>query len=120
MRTTMLTTCWALACACGAQQVTVTPEETDELLANPGMGWETFHWTSEKDKNQQDWIPSTVQYVRWGWKDLEIAHPAQAGGTLDAAMKWQNVGSAPCYRPYRIAYRLTNGKAVSVVIVGRC
>ena len=23
--------------------VTVTPEETDEILANPGMGWETFH-----------------------------------------------------------------------------
>ena len=23
-------------------------------------------------------------------------------------MKWQNVGSAPCYRPYRVAYRLTS------------
>ena len=21
-------------------------------------------------------------------------------------MKWQNTGSAPCYRPYRLAYRL--------------
>lgn len=49
----------------------------------------------------------------------EIAHPAQAGGTLDVAMKWQNVGSAPCYRPYRIAYRLTNGKGASAVIVGQ-
>jgi len=25
--------------------VTVTPEETDAILANPGMGWETFHRT---------------------------------------------------------------------------
>ena len=23
-------------------------------------------------------------------------------------MKWQNIGSAPCYRPYRVAFRLTS------------
>ena len=34
-----------------AQQVVVTPEETDEILANPGMGWETFHHTSKQDKS---------------------------------------------------------------------
>lgn len=30
--------------------VRVVPEETDEILANPGMGWETFHRTSKADK----------------------------------------------------------------------
>src|SRR5208283_4606707 len=40
----------------------------------------------------------------------ELQHPAQAkpGEKLELAMKWQNVGSAPCYKPYRVAYRLTN------------
>ena len=33
------------------QQVVVKPEETDEILANPGMGWETFHQTSKQDNN---------------------------------------------------------------------
>ena len=51
--------------------VTVTPEETDEILANPGMGWETFHRTSKADKNLPSWIPSTVHYARWGWRELE-------------------------------------------------
>ena len=51
--------------------VTVVPEETDEILANPGMGWETFHRTSKADKNLPAWIPSTVQYARWGWRELE-------------------------------------------------
>ena len=51
--------------------VTVVPEETDEILANPGMGWETFHRTSKADKNLPSWIPSTVQYARWGWRELE-------------------------------------------------
>ncbi len=51
--------------------VAVVPEETDELLANPGIGWETFHRTRDKDKNLPDWIPSTVHYARWGWGTLE-------------------------------------------------
>jgi len=40
----------------------------------------------------------------------ELQHPKRArrGEPLVLVMKWQNVGSAPCYRPYRVAYRLTN------------
>lgn len=53
------------------QQVVVTPDETDEILANPGVGWETFHQTSKQDKSLPRWIPSTVQYARWGWGELE-------------------------------------------------
>lgn len=53
------------------QQVVVTPEETDEILANPGMGWETFHRTAKHDKHLPSWIPSTVHYARWGWRELE-------------------------------------------------
>ena len=51
--------------------VTVVPEESNELLANPGMGWETFHHTRDQDRNLPDWIPSTVHYARWGWGQLE-------------------------------------------------
>lgn len=50
---------------------TIVPEETDELLANPGMGWQTFHRTGDQDRNLPDWIPSTVHYARWGWGVLE-------------------------------------------------
>jgi len=56
--------------AATSEVVTVVPEETDELLANPGIGWETFHRTCDKDKNLPDWIPSTVHYARWGWGNL--------------------------------------------------
>ncbi|MCR4415521.1 MAG: DUF4832 domain-containing protein [Thermoguttaceae bacterium] len=53
--------------------VTVTPRATEELLANPGIGWQTFHRTSKQDKSLPGWIPSTVQYARWGWGELEPA-----------------------------------------------
>jgi hypothetical protein len=43
--------------------VTVRPEETNEILANPGLGWETFHTPRNTDKNLPNWIPSTVHYA---------------------------------------------------------
>ncbi len=70
-----------------AQQVVVTPEETDELLANPGMGWETFHHTCRQDKNLPAWIPSTVQYIRWGWKDLETEPGVLNTNRVDQALR---------------------------------
>lgn len=57
--------------AATSEIATLVPEETDELLANPGIGWETFHRTRDKDKNLPDWIPSTIHYARWGWGTLE-------------------------------------------------
>jgi len=36
--------------------VRVVPEETDEILANPGMGCETFHRTASNDKSLPAWI----------------------------------------------------------------
>ena len=55
--------CWlSFALADDAAWVRVAPEETDEILANPGMGWETFHRTADNDSNLPSWIPSTVHY----------------------------------------------------------
>src|SRR5512135_1821585 len=51
--------------------VTVAPEQTEEILANPDMGWETFHRSNRHDRNLPSWIPSTVYYIRWGWGELE-------------------------------------------------
>ena len=49
-----------------------------------------------------------------------LEHPAgvRAGEPLMLSMKWQNTGSAPCYRPYRVAYRLTSDTAGDKVLVG--
>ena len=63
--------CLSFALADDTAWVRVVPEETDEILANPGMGWETFHRTSKQDRNLPTWVPSTVHYARWGWGQLE-------------------------------------------------
>lgn len=67
--------------------VTVTPEQTDKILANPGIGWETFHRTSKADKNPPPWIPSTIRYDRWGWKVLEPEQGRIDYDFLDSVLK---------------------------------
>lgn len=67
--------------------VRITPRETDELLANPGMGWETFHHTRLQDRNLPDWVPSTVHYARWGWGELEPCPGKIDYAFLDGVLK---------------------------------
>lgn len=46
------------------------------------------------------------------------AATAQAASVLSFSTKWQNIGSAPCYRPYRVAYRLSGEDGVTRTFVG--
>jgi hypothetical protein len=50
-------------------------------------------------------------------KQLQHPKSVRPGGRLELHMTWQNVGSAPCYRPYKLAYRLSNSVGVSHVVV---
>ena len=80
--------CWSsFAHADDAAWVRVEPKETDEILANPGMGWETFHRTADDDKNLPSWIPSTIHYARWGWKVLEPEKGKIPYDFLDGVLK---------------------------------
>jgi hypothetical protein len=47
----------------------------------------------------------------------EASHPAsvRVGGTLRVSSVWQNVGSAPCYVPYRVAWRLKRGATTAAL-----
>jgi len=63
----------------------VTPRETDELLANPGMGWQTFHRFANEDENLAG-LPSTCAYFRFYWRDLEPAEGKIDFAKLDSLL----------------------------------
>jgi hypothetical protein len=99
----------------GAGMITVKPKETDELLANPHMGWQTFHRTRAADRNLPPWIPSTVHYARWGWgrlepKDGEIDHAFLDGVLAETRRSGQKLAfrvmccSTRLGRPYHPAW----------------
>jgi hypothetical protein len=48
--------------------VTVHPAEIDDILVNPGMGWQTFH--SYRDPNE-DYPDASMVYWRWWWNEIQ-------------------------------------------------
>lgn len=50
--------------------VVVTPEEIDDVLVNPGMGWTTFHRCNE-DHTPEEYAECSIAYFRWYWDVLE-------------------------------------------------
>jgi hypothetical protein len=48
--------------------VTIHPLEIDNILVNPGMGWQTFH--SYRDVTE-DYPDSSMAYFRWWWGEIQ-------------------------------------------------
>lgn len=79
----------------GAEKIRIQPGVTDELLANPGMGWQTFHHFADNDPNLAG-LPSASAYFRFYWREIEpkegqidfarfdelLAHSRRAGQKL--------------------------------------
>ena len=75
--------------------VRVRPVQSDELLANPGMGWQTFHRFADEDPNLAG-LPSASAYFRFYRREIEpqegqiafarfddlLAHARRAGQKL--------------------------------------
>jgi len=59
-----------LSCFTVSDLKEITPKEIDDLLANPGMGWQTFHRFADEDKALQG-LPSTSAYFRFYWSEIE-------------------------------------------------
>jgi len=68
-----------------------------------------------EDENVRPEVERFLRRLGYRLVLTELKHPAktQAGAKLELAMKWQNTGSAPCYRPYRVAYRLSHESGYS-------
>lgn len=58
--------------ASGPATVVVKPTEIDEVFANPGAGWQTFH-SFATDAGNRDGPPSGNAYFRFYWRELEPA-----------------------------------------------
>jgi hypothetical protein len=64
---------------------TVTPKETLKLLANPGMGWQTFHSYANEDSELRG-LPSGSAYFRFSWRELEASDGAIDTSILSNAL----------------------------------
>jgi hypothetical protein len=89
----------AVSVASAAEPVVkVTPKETNELFANPGMGWQTFHTFNDKDHALQG-LPSSSAYFRFYWREIEPKDGAIDFARLDQMLAHgQKVGQKVALR----------------------
>ena len=64
----------------------VNPQETDELLKNPGKGWMSMFKAASQDSELPSDIPSTLYYVRINWEDVHIGPDQYSWARLDSAI----------------------------------
>lgn len=110
---TAIALCWgAAAPAAEGPRVKTTFQETDELLANPGMGWQTFHRFADQDKALAG-LPSASAYFRFYWDEIEpkegqidfakldelLAHAHRAGQKLAFRVMCAGTDRKPMYVP---------------------
>ncbi len=67
------------------QTVEVRPRQINDLLANPLMGWETFHRFADHDENLAG-LPSSTAYFRFYWKDVETEKDVYNWALLDGVL----------------------------------
>ncbi len=60
-------------CARQADDYIVEPKATDEVLINPGMGFETFNSFNEDERNKraENYPECSIAYFRYYWSKLE-------------------------------------------------
>ena len=66
---TFLSVAWCLHAA-DAPVRKIDFEESNELFANPYMGWQTFHHFADEDATLRD-LPSGSAYFRFYWREIE-------------------------------------------------
>jgi hypothetical protein len=75
----------ALSSTVVARDVVVHPVSTDEILANPGMGWQTFGCFAGDDKSLAG-LPSASAYFRFYWSELEPVEGKIEFTVMDTAL----------------------------------
>jgi hypothetical protein len=102
-----LSACWMGGLE--AEKLKVKPEETDELFANPGMGWQTFHTFADEDKNLGG-LPSASAYFRFYWRQVEPEEGKIDFARFDALLaRARKAGQ-------KLAFRLKKGEKASVFV----
>jgi Domain of unknown function (DUF4832) len=68
--------------------VTIHPQEIDEILYNPGMGFADFHFGQfGRPMSREEYPRSTVAYFRWSWADLETAEAVYNFDLVDRVLE---------------------------------
>ena len=91
-----------------------------DYIIDQSLKWHISTCNAKSSPIPKEWQPNVERWLKKMGYRLALrrfAYPAtvRAGGTLAFESWWENLGVAPCYKPYRLAYRLINERTGSVM-----
>jgi hypothetical protein len=91
-----------------------------DYIIDQSLKWHISTFNAKSSPIPKEWQPNVERWLKKMGYRLALrrfAYPetVRAGGTLAFESWWENLGVAPCYRPYRLAYRLVNERTSRVM-----
>ncbi len=100
--------------ACGVMQDWYDKGFDIDLILKKGLEWHLSVFNAKSSPVPAEWRPRVDVFLkkigyRIVLRQLTHASEARPGGTLPLKSLWENIGVAPIYHPWPLAYRLRSG-----------
>ncbi|HPP00660.1 MAG TPA: DUF4832 domain-containing protein [bacterium] len=91
-----------------------------DYIIDQSLKWHISSFNGKSSAVPEEWWPQVNRWLKsMGYRFVlrKFTYPSmiQPGGSLAFTSWWENQGVAPCYRYYRLAFRLMNKQATSIL-----
>ena len=92
-----------------------------DYIIEQSLKWHMSSFNNKSSAVPDVWRPKVDEWLkkmgyRLALRRLEYENTVKPGGFMQIAAWWENLGVAPCYKNYLLAYRLRNDKGSYVII----
>jgi hypothetical protein len=92
-----------------------------DYIIDQSLKWHISSFNAKSSPVPDEWRPQVDRWLkrmgyRFALRKFTYPEKVKPGGSMSFTSWWENKGVAPCYRPFRLAFRL-NGSKGKVVLV---
>jgi len=94
-----------------------------DYIIDQSLKWHISSFNGKSSPVPQGWQPQVDRWLkrmgyRFALRKFTYPSAVKPGGELRFTSWWENQGVAPCYRPFRLAFRLKKGQSNAVLVTG--
>lgn len=94
-----------------------------DYIIEQSLKWHISSFNAKSSAVPEEWWPAVNRWLaRMGYRFVlrKFTYPStvERGGRLTFTSWWENKGVAPCYRPFRLAFRLLSRADTRILVAG--
>ncbi len=92
-----------------------------DYIIDQSLKWHISSFNAKSSPVPEEWRPQVDRWLkRMGYRFVlrKFTYPSKvkAGSSLSFTSWWENKGVAPCYRPFRLAFRLSGSQGKVILV----